>query len=371
MSMPRVRVWAEEVQPPDLLRFTWSLPEDLECADPHTTVWQALTSLDGVLSAKRDEDGMLVEIDVESVTRYDLAAAIRTALAPEAETRAVEAHRIRVWAEDLSPTEMRVTWQMPDVQAPEEERSQRRRVAAWLTVTAGTRSASPEADAVRVRYDPQALERAAVGDDVRRALSDDVPFRQRADELMKRAKIYGNLAGKLALDDRISPLPDAAKQAAAAQRSGGPGGNMAMRTAARFVPGAGLITRIQTLLPVLTELSKWSRENDPEIVESHLASVGLDRATLRQDTVTAHEIKFYARDSASETAAVLGEKASAGARQALATGREMFASFKQALEQPETSQTETPDPRPARPTSSEEPSRPEDLPPEDPRSDSA
>jgi hypothetical protein len=100
----------------------------------------------------------------------------------------------------------------------------------------------------------------------------------------------------------------------------------------RFIPGAALISRVQALIPVLQELSNWSRESDPAIVEEHLASVGLTRDQLQRDTVTAYEIRFYARDFASEATAQLSERARSGAKQAVSTGRELLASVRESVE---------------------------------------
>jgi len=97
----------------------------------------------------------------------------------------------------------------------------------------------------------------------------------------------------------------------------------------RFIPGATMISRIQTLLPVLQELSKWSRDADPAIVDEHLAAVGLTREALKQDTVTAHEIRFYARDFASEATSELAERAAQGARRALITGKSVLAAVRE------------------------------------------
>lgn len=375
MNTPPVRVWVEEIEPPALLRFTWKLPENSaeSSDDVFDTIQAAIVDIEGVTRAEFDDDGLLVEIDADVVSRYDLAAAMRAALQPDAIKPPEDIQRIRVWAEDFTATEMRVSWEIPKELEVDGERQQRRRVAAWLSVTSGVKSASPDDEGVSVRYNPEKLDRSLVGEDVRSALDDDMPLKERADELMGRAKIYGNLARKLALDDRISPLPGAAKQAVASSAAGG-GSNTVMRTAVRFVPGAGLITRMQSLLPMLTELSKWSREADPEIVESHLASVGLDRETLRRDTITAHEIRFYAKDSASETASALGDRASASARQAISAGRSMLDSFRQSMEQQEGKATKADTSERAEDETnaeSERPSHPEDSSPEDPRSNSA
>jgi hypothetical protein len=157
-------------------------------------------------------------------------------------------------------------------------------------------------------------------------------LRERADELIRRSPAYGNLARKLAMDKRISPLPDAAKQALAGRGRGGATGFAGRRAAMRFVPGAALITRVQTIIPVLQELSTWSREADPEIVEEHLASAGLTREQLQRDTITAYEIRFYAQDFASVASAQLAQRARIGARQAVSSGRELLGTVRESVD---------------------------------------
>jgi hypothetical protein len=100
----------------------------------------------------------------------------------------------------------------------------------------------------------------------------------------------------------------------------------------RFVPGAALITRVQTIIPVLQELSTWSREADPEIVEEHLASAGLTREQLQRDTITAYEIRFYAQDFASVASAQLAQRARIGARQAVSSGRELLGTVRESVD---------------------------------------
>ena len=307
MISPEIRVWVEEVEPPSLLRFTWKLtdePEEVEYTSQHEVI-AALMQTTGVERAVPEDEGLLVEIIASEINRYDVAAAIRTALAPPAECQESQP-RARVWSEELAPTRLRLSWETETAPEAAVARAQRRRVAAHLLVEDGVQSASPDDGGVVVEYDSEVLERAMLGPVVRTALDQDGTLRERVDGLTKRATTYGNLGRKLALDDRISPIPGAAKQAASSRGARGMGGNAVSRTALRFVPGATLISRIQMLLPVLTELSKWSRESDPEIVEAHLQSVGLDRETLKSDTITAHEVRFYARDAAVETASTLG-----------------------------------------------------------------
>ncbi|MEZ4569266.1 MAG: hypothetical protein R2849_02875 [Thermomicrobiales bacterium] len=333
MTAPRIRVWVEEVQPPNVLLFTWKLPEDedLDPDEAFATVLRSLEEADGVKRAEPSDEGVEVEIDPDATTRYKLASAIRSGLAPDDPEANVDPTRTRVWAEDLASNKMRLTWFEPDKAAETPEPEDRRAVAARLAVTQGVKSAYPDPEGVLITYEPERLDRGGLAEVVRTSLGDRRPLRDRADELLKRAPTYGNLARKLAMDDRVSPLPDAAKQAIASRGAGGSGRNVAARTALRFVPGAVWITRIQTLLPMLTELSKWSREADPEIVDQHLASVGLDREMLRADTITAHEIKLFARDSAFETGAEIGEKASAGARQAISAGRGFVETIRESI----------------------------------------
>lgn len=324
------RVWAEEVEPPSTLRFTWLISGDDEPEDHTDVVAAALRDTAGVVEVSRDAEGLLVVIDPEQVTRYRLAATIRRALgvgAPKLDDPAPSV--ARVWAEDLAEDRMRITWARTDDGERGDEPEARRRVAAWLAAMAGVRSTQPDDEGVLVRYHPDQLDRAAVGNAVRNALADDVPLRQRADDLLRRAPTYGKLAQRLAMDERVSPLPEAAKQALASRGRGGVVGASARTTAMRFIPGATMISRIQTLLPVLQELSTWSRDADPEIVEEHLASVGLTREVLKQDTVTAHEIRFYARDFASEATSELADRAAQGARRALATGKHVIAAVRE------------------------------------------
>lgn len=334
MTSDRVRVWVEEIEPPTKLLFTWTIPaeDEAEAASTSQQVYEALRESTGVNHAEWQDDGVLVEIDPDQASRYVLASLIRLTIDPTVGDDGHGLSRIRVWAEDLTATELRITWFDRESEEENQPSFERRRVAGWIAVQPGVRSVRLDPEGVLVRYDPERLDRGRIGDHVRSAVNDTTPLRERADLLLKRAPTYGNLARKLALDDRISPIPGAAKQAASARAAGGMGGNMAMRTAMRFVPGAALIGRIHTLVPLLMELSRWSREADPEIVDQHLGSVGLDRETLKADTITAHEIRLYARDSASETTAELGEMASAKARQALSKGREFFGTMRDSMQ---------------------------------------
>lgn len=335
MGANQIRVWVEEIEPPAKLLFTWTPAGGTGLEDPGKiadVVFAALEEADGVRHAELQDDGVLVEIDPERTTRYDLATVIRKSIDPDHTEKEESDVQIRVWAEDLTASQMRITWFDRDASITAPEPSERRKVAAWLAVKEGVRSTKTDPDGVVVRYDPELLDRGTVGDTVRSAIRSNSTLRERSDVLLKRAPTYGNLARKLAMDDRISPLPGAARQAAHSRMAGGTGRNAAVSTAARFIPGAALISRIHTLVPLLTELSQWSRESDPEIVEEHLSSVGLDHDMLRSDTITAHEIRLFAQESASEKTAELGVKASEGARHAISAGREFLSSMRASMQ---------------------------------------
>jgi hypothetical protein len=116
MSATRYRVWVEEVRPPDELRFTWRTPEEypLDRGAVAELVRNAVAGTPGVLSAELCDEALIVEIDPAQVSRYDVAATIRAALRPDDERlETVEEPLVRVWAEDLTKTEMRITWTLP------------------------------------------------------------------------------------------------------------------------------------------------------------------------------------------------------------------------------------------------------------------
>ncbi len=333
MAEHTARVWAEEINSPTMWRFTWQFEGDVvEPPDDHLQdVARALRETDGVVEVEHDDGGLIVVIEPEMVTRYQIATRIRQALgAKPAEPLAV-IEVARVWAEDLAEDRMRVTWARALEGSDGPGPAERRRVAAWMAAMPGARSVAIDGEGVLVRYYPDLLQRDAIGRTVRDALTDDVPLRQRADDLMHRATTYGNLARKLAMDDRVSPLPEAAKQAVASRGRGASSGAMTRSAALRFIPGAVMISRIQMLLPVLQELSTWSRDADPAIVEEHLSSVGLTRDVLLRDTITAQEMRYYARDFAGDATAELTDRASKGARQALSASRDMLASVRESV----------------------------------------
>lgn len=332
--MTELRIWAEDLEQENTIRFTWKWLEapELDPEDDAASIVSALAALDGVHSAEKDDDGVVVEFDPALVTRVGLADAIREALGaskPEP-VREVDDTRVRVWAEDLSAESVRLTWQTPEWMGERDEPSDRRRVAAWLMIQPEVRSARLDGDGVLVTYQPDEMQRRKLAELVRSALAIEEDLKTRANGLVKRAPVYGNLARKLALDERISPIPDAARQAAA--RRGNPAMTAGRQTALRMIPGGLLISRIQTLLPVIQSLMAWSQEAPPEVVEEHLASVGLDRQTLEADNATAQEARLFARDFASEKAAELTDRAAVNARKAIDFGRDWIESRRAAMD---------------------------------------
>jgi hypothetical protein len=166
---------------------------------------------------------------------------------------------------------------------------------------------------VVARYDAVQLPRQELAGVVRGALCLPGDLRARASDLVKRTPVYASLARSAALDQRVSPVPGMARQAA--QHRATPA-----NAALRFVPGFALVNRMQMLLPVIQGLSAWSYEAPPEVVDEHLGRAGLTREQLRADYATAQEGKLYLREAASKHA----NKAGSAARSALDAGRGWF-----------------------------------------------
>ncbi len=335
MNEQAVRVWAEEVDPPSLLRMTWRMQSATAVKGAYgAEIVEALRSGVGVLSVVEEdsEDALLVTIDAEMTSRYRLAEIIRqTILRASGEPLEIDVG-IRVWAEHLDEDRMRITWTQEAGSEPDtNEISQRRRVAAWIGVLPAVISSTPDPDGVLVRYDPLNLNRSMVRDIVIKSISDNDSLRSRTDDLMRRSPTYANLARKLALDSRTSPIPSAAKQAASSSGTQGFAGSKMRSTALRFIPGATTVTRIHMMLPMLRELSSWSRNTDPAVVDEHLRAVGLSRGQLQRDTVTATEIQFYARDYAGETTKQIADRASIGAKMAYSMGQNALTSIRAAM----------------------------------------
>ncbi|MEX1157746.1 MAG: hypothetical protein WEC79_02315 [Thermomicrobiales bacterium] len=196
-----------------------------------------------------------------------------------------------------------------------------RAVAATLGVMQGVASTSVTDDGVLVIYDADVVSRPQLASAVRAALNLDEDLRTRGNALMKRVPAYLGLARSLALDERVSPVPEAARQAAASRgtslRAAG-----ALPVAARFIPGFPLIARLHTLVPVLRSLASWSREASPEAVNEHLERSGLTRELLDRDLATSQEAVAFARDYATDAAGKAVSAASAAATQARDKTRE-------------------------------------------------
>lgn len=231
----------------------------------------------------------------------------------------VDTSEIRVWAEEEEPGFIHVTWAFPDDDDPRDEASDRRAVAATLHVHPHVKNARPEGSGVTVRYDAEQLQKSDIAAMVRAALANSVPFKERASDVLKRVPTYLNLAQKLALDSRVSPLPEAAQNFARRPATGLPPG-----LPLHVIPGFRLASRIQTALPVLQSLATWSRDAPPEVVAAHLLDAGLSREQLDLDHATAQEMKFYVRDFSGEKAEQAKVIASDLASQASVAGRQWW-----------------------------------------------
>lgn len=231
----------------------------------------------------------------------------------------METSNIRVWSEEYDPGQLYLTWAFPDDAGPRDAANDRRAVAAALHIHPHVKVAKPDGDGVRVQYNPELMEKSEVAAILRTALSNETPFKDRASEVLKRTPTYLNLAQKLALDSRISPLPEAAQSMTRRPATGLPGG-----LPLQMIPGFRMIGRIQALLPALQSLASWSRDAPPDVVEGHLASAGLSREQLEQDHATAQEMMFYARDFSGEKASQAKDVAGELASQASVIGRQWW-----------------------------------------------
>jgi hypothetical protein len=233
---------------------------------------------------------------------------------------------IRVWAEERGPNIVLVSWARPDGdpamdQTSVDAASDARAVAATIGVLQGVTSAASAEDGVLVELDPAIVSKARIAQAVRSALTQDGDLKTRANDLMKRVPAYATLARSLALDERVSPIPQAARQATAAR--GAPlGGLSSVPIPARLIPGLPWLMRLNMVVPVLRELGQWSREAPPEVVDEHLLRAGLARSTLDRDLATAQEALAFARDYASQTAGKVFTQASSLTAQATARARE-------------------------------------------------
>ena len=316
--MYQLRVWSEEL-PDDRLRITWGWvvePEPRDAEAEMELVRRALQALPGVKKAKVDNPGLVLTLASSGPDRAELAATVRNTLGarpPLPPPPPLELDAIRVWAEELEAGLVRLSWEVPPEAGARDEPADRRVVAAWLVVHPNVEAVRLEPTGVVVRYDAAQLTRAELAAIVRRALCLRGDLRTRATDLMKRSTVYANLARSAAMDQRVSPVPGVARQAA--QQRATPA-----TTAMRFIPGFALINRMQMLLPVVQGLSAWSYQAPPDVVDEHLSRVGLTREQLTVDYATAQEGKLYLREAAGSQA----NKAGSAARGAFEAGRGWF-----------------------------------------------
>lgn len=236
---------------------------------------------------------------------------------------------VRVWAEEQGPGELLLTWEWPDDAGTQRDAAgDARSIAAMVGVRPGVLSTEATGNGVRVVFDPAEIGKPELAAALRLALAQESDLRTRIGETAKRAGTYLTLAKTLALDERISPVPEAAR--AAAKRRTGP---------TAMIPGFTLISRVQTLLPVLRSLSTWSRTAPPGVVEEHLSAAGLSRELLDSDLATTQEAIAFARDYATQTAGRFARKAGALASQATTASREYIEQRNQKRNPPEDSPT--------------------------------
>ncbi len=320
--MPELRVWVEE-HPKERLSFSWLWREestDRSLNSELGTVIERLEGLDGIQAISPTDEGVMVSIDERTITRQELAIQIRTILGADLPVipEPPDPETIRVWAEDLSDGSVEFSWQTPEAFGERYEPADRRAVQARLSAQKGVNSVRSTADGIRLYHNPDVIERADLAGLVRTSLSLDADLKTRADAMLRRTPAYANLARILALDERISPIPEAGRQFKIGNRGIGPS------FALRMLPGYMTIRRIQMMLPVIQSLSTWSREAPPEVVDQHLETAGLSREILAEDYITSLEVKLLAREIGGEKASQAGQSAAKAATRALDFGREIL-----------------------------------------------
>lgn len=251
---------------------------------------------------------------------------------PDQTEATTPARQSRVWAEERGQGKALLTWTRDGASSGNADAtSDASAVAATIGVLHGVSSATVADDGVLVDFDPDIVERQQLAVAVRKALSLDADLKTRANEVMKRIPAYMGLAKSLALDERVSPVPEAAREAAASRgtplRAAG-----ILPVAGRFIPGFPVIARLHTLVPVLRTLTSWSREASPEVVAEHLDRAGLTREQLDRDLATSQEVLAFARDYATEAAGKAVTAASTAAIQARAKAREWARQYNERIE---------------------------------------
>lgn len=222
---------------------------------------------------------------------------------------------IRVWAQEEDDGSLLLTWALePDPDEPRDAEADARAVAATVSVLPGIGGAQAAPPGVRVDWDSSQVTKQEIAAAVRGALSQPDDLRTRANALARRIPTYLSLARALALDERVSPVPEAARQVSAR-------GPLAA-SPLRLVPGFPLISKFVGILPVLATLSHWSREASPEVVAEHLGATGLSREQIDEDLATARESMDFARRFASDKAGAAATRAAAALARARTTTRE-------------------------------------------------
>ena len=214
---------------------------------------------------------------------------------------------VRVWAEERGENTLLLSWQWGDDAATRDRAADARAAAAAIGVRPGVTSATATAEGVLAIYDPAVIQKRDLAIALRAALALEADLKTRSNELLKRAPAYARLARSLALDERVSPVPQAAREAAAAR---------GRATPLRMIPGFPLIGQLATILPVLRSLNTWSREAPPGVVDEHLDRFDLTRETLDRDLATAHEMGAFARAYAVNAAGGAARKATSLAARA-------------------------------------------------------
>lgn len=238
---------------------------------------------------------------------------------------------IRVWAEQRGENQLLITWAWDEsARSTHDTDADRRTVAATVSVLAGILASEASDDGVLVEYDSEQIEKAQIAAAVRSALVQPDDLRTRANSLMRRAPAYISLARSLALDERVSPMPEAARQVAT--RSTAPS-----TLPLRFVPGFPLISKVIGILPVLGTLSRWSREASPEVVAEHLTRSGLTRDQIDVDLATARESVEFARRFAGDKAGQAATRAASAIARARSVTREWV---QQRTESPDSDDTQ-------------------------------
>jgi hypothetical protein len=221
--------------------------------------------------------------------------------------------QVRVWAEEREGNELLLTWSWPEeTSASRDSASDARTVAATVGILDGVLSATPSGEGVVVVFDPTQVDKAALAAALRSALAQEDDLKTRSNEMMKRLPKYASLAASLALDERLSPVPEVARQGAMRRTAAPARSAMPLRA----IPGFPIVTQIYTFAPMMRSLRSWSRTAPPDAVEQHFTKAGLSREQLDRDLATAHEAIAFARSYAIDAAAKAAAKATTAAGQA-------------------------------------------------------